>query len=285
MQNLFQSYRDTKGLTFYFVNDKDRPADDPLHKVVVGVFPDGRFLLTDANNTTGNINEFGQDASAYMKYLKDQGVDISLFKSIPKSEEELKEQKLLGKENKDLDWFKKLSFDYKSKYIGRGHILTDKQFDYLWDHKVEDLLNKYVNTGQKLPDNQLDKILSKKQFKDSYLRARLIVWEQIPLNYKEFNALSNNVKHKVENNIRTLTPNKMIGKASELGHIGLVNEAINKGANDFNWALDSAALNGHMDIVKLLLPKADDFSDALHSAKNDEIKEVIKDYMRKNNIV
>ena len=39
--------------------------------------------------------------------------------------------KKLGNQNNSLDWFKSLSYDEKSKYIGRGHQLTNDQFDYL----------------------------------------------------------------------------------------------------------------------------------------------------------
>jgi hypothetical protein len=37
----------------------------------------------------------------------------------------------LGRPNNDLEWFKKLPIEYKSAYIGRGHALTNDQFDYL----------------------------------------------------------------------------------------------------------------------------------------------------------
>jgi hypothetical protein len=60
------------------------------------------------------------------------GVPVDeLLKNRPKTPEEEREQQLLGRQNTDLEWFIKLPYDYKSKYIGRGHILTDDQFDYL----------------------------------------------------------------------------------------------------------------------------------------------------------
>ena len=49
----------------------------------------------------------------------------------PKTEQEKYEDELLGKQNTDLQWFIKLPYEYKTKYIGRGHLLTDDQFDYL----------------------------------------------------------------------------------------------------------------------------------------------------------
>jgi len=54
-----------------------------------------------------------------------------MLKHQPKTADEEKEQGMLGQRNTDLEWFAKLPIDYKSKYIGRGHLLTNDQFDYL----------------------------------------------------------------------------------------------------------------------------------------------------------
>jgi hypothetical protein len=59
------------------------------------------------------------------------GVPIDKLVNRPKTEQERKEDELLGNKNEDLEWFKKLPIEYKSAYIGRGHTLTDEQFDYL----------------------------------------------------------------------------------------------------------------------------------------------------------
>jgi len=140
-QNMYQSYRDTQTSTFYFIVDKTRikdnedgsvNLDDPLHLVVYDVTDVG-VRLTDANNKTGKIEEFGTDVNAYNEYLQSLGVPIDILKNRPKSEQEKEEDRILGKENKNLEWFINLPYDYKSKYIGRGHVLTDEQFDYLWD--------------------------------------------------------------------------------------------------------------------------------------------------------
>jgi hypothetical protein len=141
-QNMYQSYRDSQTSTFYFIVDKTRikdnedgsvNLDDPLHLVVYDVTQNG-IELTDANNTTGTISEFGTDVKGYNTYLQSLGVPIDILKNRPKSEQEKEEDRLLGERNNDLKWFKDLSYEYKSKYIGRGHILTDEQFDYLWDN-------------------------------------------------------------------------------------------------------------------------------------------------------
>jgi hypothetical protein len=137
--NMYQSYRDMKDSTFYYVVDRNRfitnddgsvNLDDPLHLVVYDATKYG-VELTDENNTTGNIAEFGKDVAAYQKYLSSKGINVNELKNNPKTPKEKQEQELLGNQNLSLEWFKKLSFEYKSKYIGRGHLLSDEQFNYL----------------------------------------------------------------------------------------------------------------------------------------------------------
>lgn len=164
VNNMYQSYRDSQTSSFYFLVDQNRDFQtDPLHIVVVDHTYNG-FLLTDASNNTGTISEFGRDVNGYFKYLETKGVDKSIFKHRPKSEQERLEDKELGSENYDLDWFKKLSYDYKSKYIGRGHRLSDEQFSYLWqDRKSKgfaDLLKQYLNTGLPVSEFQFKLLTS-----------------------------------------------------------------------------------------------------------------------------
>ena len=138
---MYQSYRDSKTSTFYYIVDRNHfeknddgsvKLDDPLHIVVFDYTKYG-IELTDANNSTGNIADpFGRDANKYVEYLMSKGVPVEkMLKHQPKTGEEEKEQALLGQRNTDLEWFAKLPIDYKSKYIGRGHLLTNDQFDYL----------------------------------------------------------------------------------------------------------------------------------------------------------
>jgi len=89
--------------------------------------------LTDADNSTGTIAKpFGDDADKYVDYLESKGVPVDkMLVNKPKTDEERKEDEMLGQENRDLEWFINLPIDYKSKYIGRGHLLTNAQFDYL----------------------------------------------------------------------------------------------------------------------------------------------------------
>jgi hypothetical protein len=128
--HMYQTYRDTKGSTFYYIVDTNRNSNDPLHIVVFDNTERG-VELTDANNTTGTIAEYGTDVNGYLDYLKSKGVPVEKLAHRPKTPEEEEENKLLGEPNDSLEWFAKLPYEMKSKYIGRGHALTDAQFDYL----------------------------------------------------------------------------------------------------------------------------------------------------------
>jgi len=55
--------------------------------------------------------------------------------SMPFSQEEKDENQKLGSKNTDLSWFKDLTNEEIYKYIMRGHVLTDEQFDYIWKNK------------------------------------------------------------------------------------------------------------------------------------------------------
>jgi len=136
---MYKSYRDSKISSFYFIVDKNHfkenedgsvNLDDPLHIVVFDNTQHG-IELTDANNSTGNISKYGENADAYVEYLRSKGVPVDKMEHKPKTPQEDKEDELLGKVNTDLGWFMKLPMEYKSAYIGRGHLLSNKQFDYL----------------------------------------------------------------------------------------------------------------------------------------------------------
>jgi len=136
---MYKSYRDTKTSTFYFIVDRNKfktdeqgnvNLDDPLHIVVFDVTKYG-IELTDANNATGSIAEYGEDADGYVGYLKSKGVPVDQMVNRPKTDQEEDEDELLGNPNQDLQWFMNLPIEHKSAYIGRGHVLTNAQFDYL----------------------------------------------------------------------------------------------------------------------------------------------------------
>jgi len=157
---MWQSYRDTKTSTFHYVVDSNRDLNDPLHIVVVDATQHG-IELTDANNHTGHIAEYGEDVDGYIGYLKGKGAPVDeIFMNRPKTPEERAEHAKLGSSNEDLQWFKSLTFEEKSKYIGRGHLLGDDQFKYLWNFKNDKggfhLLHQYVDTGQPIPESQFN---------------------------------------------------------------------------------------------------------------------------------
>ena len=137
---MYKSYRDSKTSSFYFIVDKNHFSknddgsvnlDDPLHIVVFDVTSRG-VELTDANNTTGSIAlPYGSDPNKYVEYLKSKGVPVDKLVNRPKTDKEEEEERLLGSPNDSLEWFMKLPIEYKSAYIGRGHRLTNDQFDYL----------------------------------------------------------------------------------------------------------------------------------------------------------
>ena len=136
---MYKSYRDTKASSFYFIVDRNHfkenadgsvNLDDPLHIVVFDNTSRG-IELTDANNTTGRIDKYGTDENAYVAYLKSKGVPVDKLVNRGKTDQEDEEERLLGQANSSLEWFMKLPIEYKSAYIGRGHRLTDAQFDYL----------------------------------------------------------------------------------------------------------------------------------------------------------
>ena len=160
-QNMWQSYRDTKTSTFYYVVDSNRDLSDPLHIVVVDATEHG-IELTDHSNQTGTIAEYDKDVKGYLNYLKSKGVPVDrIFVNKEKSPEEKAEQAKLGNSNPSLDWFKSLDYLEKSKYVGRGHLLSDEQFNYLWQFKDDNgggynLLAKYVDTGQPIPESQFN---------------------------------------------------------------------------------------------------------------------------------
>ncbi len=171
---IFQSYRDHQQSTFYFVNDGTQPKDSPLRKVVVDV-NQREIQLTDLDNNTGYIDEFGDDSDAYLKYLAQQGVDTSQFVNDPHTEQEKEEYQLVGKRNLNLDWFKKLPYEYKSKYIGRGHALAWDQLEYLVNENANDLVAQYIGSGRRLDTREQEIIKSKKQWVETYQRARQII--------------------------------------------------------------------------------------------------------------
>jgi hypothetical protein len=212
---MWKSYRDTKGSTFYFVYDDTR--EDELGIVVVDASNNG-IELTDKINTTGETldpftGERTTDSNSYIEYLKEKGIDTSIFVNLPKTKEEIAEDEKLGEINEDLNWFIALSPTEKSNYIGRGHLLTDEQFNYLWNNKFSGLLEQYVKTGLQLSDYQIDKIASNVDLRKNYIYNRMIDQNNgNSINEKEFQYLNkeqmNNLSDDNVNDILFDTKNK-----------------------------------------------------------------------------
>jgi hypothetical protein len=158
----WQSYRDREVASFYFIFDRNRSSNDPLHVVVVNV---NQNEITISNAQDNSVEE-----ESYFAYLQKNGISKEVFKNIPKDEGELGIERQLGKPNNDLEWFKGLTVEMKSRYIGWKHALTDEQFNYLWGNgqwnKVqENLIHNYVDAQvnsdrKKLFGNQEAKVLS-----------------------------------------------------------------------------------------------------------------------------
>ena len=178
----FHGYRNTKGSTFYFVYDNTR--NDDLKVVVVDATSIG-IEITDGQNQT---NKFMQDPyettpkritsnpDLYLKYLKEKGVDTTVFKNEPKTEKEEEEQVKLGNSNQDLAWFRSLTYEERKNYLSRGHALSDEQFNFLFTTRSEPLLKIHVSLGVILHGKQLNLVLNNPYFKDlklNYLNARI----------------------------------------------------------------------------------------------------------------
>ena len=271
---MWQSYRDTQDSTFYFVFDRTRDKSDPLHIVVVDMTNRGP-LLTDANNRTGNIAEFGEDAQSYLEYLKKRNVPISIFINEPKTQQEIEENEKLGEENSDLNWFKQLTSEEKSKYIGRGHSLSNEQFDFIWDNHLDSLIKQYINTGLLHNSYQSIKICSNLQYKKSYIRTL----ENVNINHVlKLGCMINDIdliNYSIQKNANDF--NSAMSYAAAYGHKDIVELLIDYGANDFNSAMSYAAQNGHKDIVELLIKSgANNFNDAMSCAAIYGHKDVVE---------
>ena len=185
--NMYDSYRNQSASTFYYIQDGTRDSSDPLSRVMLDVQDGDEITLTDTDNDTGTIAEFGTNVDAYLDYLEKNGVNTAQFVNKPLTNEEREEFRILGQRNDNKEWFENLSLDYKFKYIGRGHRLTDEQLSSIINLESVDtkkialeLINDYVNTGLNLPLNQ-QKILFEinPQIQRTYKRRRAIAIEAI----------------------------------------------------------------------------------------------------------
>ena len=253
--NMFQTYRDTKTSTFYFVYDNTRTDD--LAIAVVDVTEHG-IELTDRKNDTAKTMQdpyettpkrIKSNPNLYFKYLQEKGIDTTVFKNIIKSPEEEAEHEKLGRSNYNFDWFKSLSPEEKSRYIGRGHDLSNEQFDYLYDNNLNLLLTQYVKTGLRVNIHQLTKIAAKKDLKDNYLHNRLIANQHSEdLAIQEYDLLNPKQKEEYYNGI-----SDGIDKAMQFGDLPKLKEFFNKGQKLNSSSVLYAIRHGYFSIVKYLI--------------------------------
>jgi ankyrin repeat protein len=256
---MFQSYRDGKISTFYFVYDNTRTDD--LAIVVVDATKDG-IELTDRKNETAQTMQdpyettskrIKSNPSLYFKYLQEKGIDITVFKNIKKSTEEEAEHKKLGEGNASLIWFKSLSPEEKSRYIGRGHPLSNEQFNYIYDNNFILLLKQYVKTGLKINDYQIKKIVAKKELKENYLHNRLIADQNANnLSKQEYDLLNPKQKEEFYN---FGSDDTKIKKSIRLGNLDMVKHFVEKSGILNDTDVEYAARYGHLDVVKYLVEK------------------------------
>jgi hypothetical protein len=160
VSNMYNTYRTRDGAKFYFILDLDRmdEKNDPLHMVVLqtNTIPSRHIILTDENNTSGFIAEYGKDVDAYLKYLESKGIDTDKFEFVELTEAEKYTNKLVRNQISDIDTL--LSLDnpnnpnyrvpeteiesdkenyYLRQYIDQGHQLTDEQFNFFLERSSD----------------------------------------------------------------------------------------------------------------------------------------------------
>jgi hypothetical protein len=191
----FHGYRNTKDSTFYFVYDNTR--NDDLKVVVVDATRNGIEITDGQNNTAKTMQDpyettpkrITSNPDLYFKYLKEKGVDTTIFKNEPKTPKEDAEHAKLGKSVQDLAWFRSLTYEERKNYISRGHPLSDEQFNFLFTTRSEPLLKIYVSTGVILHGKQSNLVLNNPYFKDlklNYLNARMHNFPNTKLNVEEY---------------------------------------------------------------------------------------------------
>ena len=282
---MFRSYRNTKTSTFYFVYDNTRINDlDDLKIVVVDATKNG-IELTDRKNQTGIMMQdpyettekrINSNPNLYFKYLQEKGIDTNIFKNIPKSKEEEDEHIKLGAQKEDLNWFKSLTPEEKSRYIGRGHNLTNEQFDYIYDNNFTLLLKQYLKTGRKIYDYQIEKIAAERDLRDNYLHNRIIQNQNHnDLSKQEYALFNEKQKEQFYNSVK----DSKVNGAIALGDIELAKEFVEKGEK-IGDAVITAAYSGDLELVTYLVKKGGDVNNqtvdaAAHSGDIETIKYLV----------
>jgi hypothetical protein len=111
---------------FYFVFDKDRSKDDPLHAVVIHVDNKNNYRITTSRND-GDRNVSWQEIT---KQLPKLAPLQSLFKPQPVSDEERSDYQKYGKRMPD-EVVNQYTYAEKAKYIEFGNKVSHQQQDQL----------------------------------------------------------------------------------------------------------------------------------------------------------
>lgn len=148
--NMYSSYRFGKETSrmFYFVFDRSRPKEDKFHAVVIHVFENGKWGLSNATNAGDEIfNKWEELGSKLPADLWDKLKPLkSIFKYNPPSDEEKEVAALSGKEL-STEQFVSLPHRTKLQYINLGKILNKDQIMSL----DLELKNQYINLGNVMP--------------------------------------------------------------------------------------------------------------------------------------
>lgn len=183
--NMFNAYKSQLDSSWYFIIDKLREDNDPLRVVVLDI-NDKQPNITDMDNKTNDVAEYGKDMRGYMEFLKDEyDVPTKLFKKHEMPKELAEMNKKVKNQNDDLEWFKKLSYDEKLLYMNRPQNISDEQFDLVADN--DDLVKSYASRGIPLSKHQLDSL--KLSIRKTYISLRtkaLEVYGKYPGQYKSY---------------------------------------------------------------------------------------------------
>jgi len=159
--NQYYNYRIQQQSTFYIIIDHTRDKKDKWYAVALDHLPTGYAITDLENGSEYDAGDYLKELKSHMKELGDNRDIESLTPHVPLTQEEEHENAELSKNIEDYDKFINLDAvtgvkDAQYKYIIRGHILTDDQFDAIL--KIPHLLKAYLTTGLPKPDSQISKI-------------------------------------------------------------------------------------------------------------------------------
>jgi len=159
-RNAYYAYRNEDN-TIYFIIDKNRELEDPLHIVVW--MTDEEFGLTDANNETGSIAEFGdgkESYEGYAEYLESKGISISTFKNVPLSDKEKRIIEIRKMKDLSLVEFQSLEPEDRLYYLDT-HEITDELWPYIKGNST--LLDRVFNLGKSIREDQFQELTPKQK--------------------------------------------------------------------------------------------------------------------------